>query len=153
MSTDYRATPEQWDSIEQCADGCESYSCILELRARIEALEACYKEDANCWSAVRASMHAIRARIEALEAAQKPPQDKLDRLIALDADDGDPIVMPSSPADSLIDRVSKAIYDAPNTHEGWRTEARAAILEVAAWLSKEPFGLSWATRLEREANQ
>ena len=40
MSTDYRATPEQWDSIERCADGSDPYSCILELRARIEALEA-----------------------------------------------------------------------------------------------------------------
>ena len=75
-------------------------------------------------------------RVEALEAAQQPHQDKLDRLIALDADDGDPIVMPSSPADLLIDRVAKALYDAPNTHEGWRSEARAAILEVAAWLTE-----------------
>ena len=37
--TDYRATPEQWESIERYADSI-SYSCILELRARIEALEA-----------------------------------------------------------------------------------------------------------------
>jgi hypothetical protein len=36
--TDYRATPEQWESIERYADSI-SYSCILELRARIEALD------------------------------------------------------------------------------------------------------------------
>jgi hypothetical protein len=41
----------------------------------------------------------LRARIEALEATQRPPhQDKLDRLMALNADDGEPIVLPSSRA-------------------------------------------------------
>jgi hypothetical protein len=39
MTNQHRATPEQWDSIERCADGSYPYSCILELRARIEALE------------------------------------------------------------------------------------------------------------------
>lgn len=40
---------------------------IEELRARIEALEACDKEDANCWQSVRASIHGLRERVEALE--------------------------------------------------------------------------------------
>jgi hypothetical protein len=108
MTKQHRATPEQWESIERYAGSSDPYSCILELRARIEALEA----------------------------AQQPHQDKLDRLMALNADDGDPIVMPSFPADLLIDRVAQAIYAAPNNAEGWRSEARAAILEVAAWLTE-----------------
>jgi hypothetical protein len=58
MTKPHRATPEQWADTEDYA-AINSYSCILELRARIEALEA----------------------------AQQPPQDKLDRLIALDRDD------------------------------------------------------------------
>jgi hypothetical protein len=37
--TDYRATPEQWEYIERYADSIFN-SCILEFRARIEALEA-----------------------------------------------------------------------------------------------------------------
>jgi len=37
--TDYRATPEQWESIERYADSIV-YSCIIELRDRIAALEA-----------------------------------------------------------------------------------------------------------------
>jgi hypothetical protein len=65
-------------------------------------------------------MHAIRTRVEALEAQQRPPhQDKLDRLIALDAaDDGEPIVAPS-PTGSLVERVAtdaelcKVYNDAP----------------------------------------
>jgi hypothetical protein len=40
VSTDYRATPEQWKFIERSADTSSTYSCILELRARVEALEA-----------------------------------------------------------------------------------------------------------------
>lgn len=52
----------------------------------------------------------------------------------------------------LMDRVAKAIYDAPNTHEGWRSEARAAILEVAAWLREQRY-LIPSTALTREANR
>jgi hypothetical protein len=91
--------------MERYAEPSYPYSCILELRARIEAVEA----------------------------AQQPPQDKLDRLIALDADDRAPIVMPRSSADSLVERVAKAIYNVPHDSEA---EARAAILEVAAWLTE-----------------
>jgi hypothetical protein len=101
----------------------------------------------------------LRSRIEALEAAQRPPhQDKLDRLMALDSDDGEPIVLPSSRADLLIDRVAQAIYAAPNNAEGWRSEARAAIREVAAWLRSEyprrdGYGTAWANLIEQEANR
>lgn len=122
MTKPYRLTPEQWESIE--------------LYAEDNAYDACFLE--------------LRSRIEALEAAQQPP--------LFTAEEVARIVAPSSPADSLIDRVAKALYDAPNNHEGWRSEARAAILEVAAWLRAEDdgllaFGLDWATRLQREANR
>lgn len=118
MSDHYRATPEQWETIEKYADSI-SYSCILELRARIGALEA----------------------------AQQPNSSAS---------------LTSSPADLLIDRVAKAIYYAPGTKEGCgRSGARAAILEVAAWLRAEPeghlgsglhHGLHYARRLEQEAH-
>jgi hypothetical protein len=125
MTNQHRATPEQWEAIERCAASSSAAGGIIELRARIEALEA---------------------------AQQRPPhQDKLD------GDDGEPIVMPSSPADSLVDRVAQVINDAPN-NEWWHDEARAAILEVAAWLRAESeghlgSGLHFARRLQQEANQ
>ena len=59
MTKQHKATPEQWESIERWAEDNVYDACFLELRARIEALEA----------------------------AQQPPQDKLDRLIVLDRDD------------------------------------------------------------------
>jgi hypothetical protein len=58
MTKQHRATPEQWEFIELYADSLDADACILELRARIEALEAA-----------------------------QPHQDKLDRLIAIDRDD------------------------------------------------------------------
>jgi hypothetical protein len=95
MTKQHKATPEQWAHAETCApEDFAGYACILELRARVEALEA----------------------------AQQPQQDKLDRLIAIDRDDSTEaaaqqpplftaeevarIVAPSSPANSLVDRVA-----------------------------------------------
>jgi hypothetical protein len=116
MTKQHKATPEQWAFVEACApEDFAGFACILELRARIEALEA----------------------------AQQPPQDKLDRLIALDRDD---------PAGSLVERVADAIA-AQATPAGIVNDrpARAAILEVAAWIRSELNGRLVADRLEREA--
>ena len=39
--TDYKATPEQWHELERHSHGSQPWApCILELRARVEALEA-----------------------------------------------------------------------------------------------------------------
>ena len=40
MTKPHRVTPEQWESIELYADDNVYDACFLELRARIEALEA-----------------------------------------------------------------------------------------------------------------
>jgi hypothetical protein len=41
MTKQHKATPEQWAYAETCApEDFASYDCILELRARVEALEA-----------------------------------------------------------------------------------------------------------------
>jgi hypothetical protein len=72
MTDQHRATPEDWglaksedDLVLMPAD-----ASLLELRARIEALEARDHENANCWDMARSGMGALRERIEALEAAQ-----------------------------------------------------------------------------------
>ena len=127
MTKQHKATPEQWDDAGAFAS--DTRACLLELRARVELLEA---------------------------TQQRPPhQDKLDRLIAIDGDDGEPIVMPSVkdsltvPAGSLVERVVDVLG-----HHGNGT-ARAAILEVAAWLKdgapqRCPLTARW---LEQEANR
>jgi hypothetical protein len=40
--TEHKATPEQWTQVENWAHS-PSFSCLLELRARVEALEAAAK--------------------------------------------------------------------------------------------------------------
>jgi hypothetical protein len=61
-----------------------------------------------------------------------------------------------APADSLVERVARAIYEAPNTHEGWRSEARAAIHAVVAWLRarypQSPEAGAIAFNLDQEAS-
>jgi len=41
MTKQHRAKPEVWAAVEKwCKDDMESFNCILELRSRVEALEA-----------------------------------------------------------------------------------------------------------------
>jgi hypothetical protein len=45
MMTEHKATPEQWDDVGAFAS--DTRACILELRARVEALEATSKPSPN----------------------------------------------------------------------------------------------------------
>jgi hypothetical protein len=72
MTKPHRLTPEEWETIELYAED-YSYAPLLELRARIEALEA----------------------------AQRPPQDKLDRLIA--QPQPEPVAPTNDELDGLFD--------------------------------------------------
>jgi hypothetical protein len=74
MTKPHRATPEQWESIERYAEDNVYDACFLELRARVEALEAA-----------------------------QPHQDKLDRLIAIDRDDPGNIIPEHSSRDMKND--------------------------------------------------
>ena len=119
MTKQHKATPDDWAQQEDWANrsAFPDSSCIIELRDRIEALEA----------------------------GQQSPQDKLDRLIALDRHD---------PAGLLVERVVGIIGLDP-VGDG---KARAVILAVAAalidWWDSEG-GSAWeaAKWLEQEANR
>jgi hypothetical protein len=105
MTKQHRATPEQWESIERWAEDNVYDACFLELRSRIEALEAAQPK--------------IR----------------------------------SGPESPLVERVANAIA-AQATSAGIVNDrpARAAILEVAAWM-REQRDLIASTALTREANR
>lgn len=67
MSTPHRATPEQWAKCDEYARSWSgAFNCILELRARVEALEAPQLEQAESH---RFCTDAIVRRVEALELA------------------------------------------------------------------------------------
>jgi head-tail adaptor len=72
MTNQHRATPEQWEHVQICAGMKQQIpwataDCILELRARIESLEAAQLEQAE---SNRFCTDAIVRRVEALEATQ-----------------------------------------------------------------------------------
>jgi hypothetical protein len=145
MSRDYKATPEQWAHQETWVNQNDAdAACILELRARVQALEAT-QEPTACPHIVSSDEGTSYCRLA------EQSQDKLDRLIELDRAE-------PAPADSLVERVGAAIFKQFESNAGNEAEARAAIREVAAWLRVEDdglltFGLDWATRLQREANR
>jgi hypothetical protein len=126
MTNQHRATPEQWDSIERCADGSDPYSCILELRARIEALETAQQP------------YLFRAE-EVASVVVPTVKESL-----------------TDPAGSLLERVADAIGAADDeglTNMTWSNHSRDAILEVAAWFRAERNSPETAAALEQEVNR
>ena len=84
-------------------------SCILELRARVEALEA---PQFRSWHPQGGKGH-LKIAVETTYGTSLTP----------------------SPAGSLVKRVGNAINNAPSgRYEDRDTQARAAIREVAEWL-------------------
>ena len=95
-------------------------------------------EDAGAFASdTRACLNELRARIEALEATQHPNSSAS---------------LTSSPAGSLVERVGNQMPLLPNGCVD-DASARAAILEVAAWLRLEISDWYGADRLEQEANR
>jgi hypothetical protein len=142
--TDYKATPEQWAQCEEFLSNPvvgASDACILELRARVEQLEANTKQ----W------------RTDHLRLANTCASLATDRLEffneLLPEDDNSQLTPNPSPLrSSLVERVQRAIHDVEFPHGN--DEARAAIREVAAWMREQHDGdLVAATVLEREAGR
>lgn len=141
-----------WSNLERVVDeGCGDVGdmCLLNLRARVEALEGKYEtmrlatldwgEDIDNHS--RWIDDQLK-RIEALEAAANDRQQNEDNERA----------MPDAPpADGLVQRVAKVIAETGWDTDSWEPEARAAIREVAAWIRQNEIGYAAATWLEREA--
>jgi hypothetical protein len=211
--TDYKATPEQW---AQCEDWVRSSvvgasdACILELRARVETLEAAAHKHIVETSS---NILALASRVEVLEAFQQQPepidQEENDRRFhacmdliknatpeqiraaaglperpaskvheiskplrltpnqvqqALDQlrPKSKPTPNPSQIRSSLVERVAIAISRCEDSScwddeaVNWEPEARAAIREVAAWMTSNPdvyFPPALVFALEQEADR
>ena len=137
MTDQHRATPEQWAYMhERTEAGLEMTSCILELRDRIEALEAAQLDKLD--------------RLIALDAADPTPDPAMTELRAASAE--------AQPG-GLVERVARSIERTVDFNpDSYAPEARAAIREVAAAAKERiaPFNpwLRWndvAQWLEQEA--
>jgi hypothetical protein len=130
MTKPHRSTPEHWATVERYAQQVSSTDdCLLELRARVEALEA----GATCPHVVTSGEGTSYCNLAV------NTQDKLDRLIEMDH-------AAPAPASSLVERVADAIVTKA-TSAGIVDDrpARAAIREVAAWLEGRNVGAGRAT--------
>jgi hypothetical protein len=147
MTDQHRATPEQdradpqaWKNVVvECIRGSSAAATILELRSRIEALEAAQLEQAESH---RFCTDAIVRRVEALEAP-------MTELRAASAE--------ARPAGGLVERVADILHVEAGFRDtgpdgSWDVEARAAIREVAAWLRAGRM-LHAAELLEQEADR
>jgi hypothetical protein len=162
--TDYKATSDHWNQVQKCADvvGSSDCSAILELRARVEALEAAaHKHIVE----TNSNIVALFTRVESLEAAERQASKvyeiskplkltakQQEELNALLRSNSKPSPNSSQIGSSLLERVVMAVGRDGETAR-WN-EARAAIREVAAWLREQHDGdLVAATVLEREAER
>jgi uncharacterized protein (DUF1778 family) len=183
--TDYKATPEQWEHVHICAGmkhqvPWATADCLLELRARIELLEAAAQKHIVETSA---NILALASRVEALEAAERQaskvheiseplkltPEQAQQITDLLTPNSSAPLTSsnyPAKPDGSLVRRVALAIsgveYGLELDEEAvnWASEARAAIREVAAWLIDRRRDDDWlapfeelAELLQEEADQ
>ncbi len=164
--TDYKATPEQW---AQCEDWVRSSvvgasdACILELRARVETLEAAAHKHIVETSA---NILALASRVESLEAAErqaskvyqiskplKLTSKQQEELNALLRPNSKPTTNPSQIRSSLVERVGAAIFEQFENNAGNEAEACAAIREVAAWMRENEVGYNAVRWIEQEIDQ
>ncbi len=180
--TDYKATPEQWvaDRYDWCKadteamDGDPAYRCILELRARVEALEGKYETQRlatlewgkdvdthaklidKLWKRVEALEVASRARlIEIIRlinavADQVPDRNKFLADTMADEDDAKPTPNSSQIGSSLLDLVAVCLNECGGG--SWHGQARAVIREVAAWLIDRRRDDDWLAPFEELAD-
>ena len=164
MKDQHRATDSEWYCLEArtCGDKADvvAYSCILELRDRIKALEASQPEhliDPEREKAAQELAQSAGFTPRWPAVAFAPRSHVFEGCAAsIEAPESATTAQPNHPEildTPLVDRVSFAICpDGQGT--GFRTEARAAIRAVAAWLrGQEGYGHGWAIRLEQEAER
>jgi hypothetical protein len=146
---DCKAKPEDWDT-----DLARWPEAILELRARVETLEAAAHKHIVETSA---NILALASRIEALEVGKRPAPKihEISKPLKLT-----PTPNSSQIGRSLVSRVALAIsgieYGLERDEEAvnWASEARAAIREVAEWMRSNPdhhFPPALVFALEHEA--
>jgi uncharacterized protein (DUF1501 family) len=115
----YKEMPEQWK-----ADAARWLDAILELRVRVEALEV-----------ANSARFMENLRLTNAVADQVPDRNKFLADTMADEDDTKPTANSSQVGGSLVARVERRIRHA---HEVGGFQARAAIREVAAWMTSNP---------------
>jgi len=139
--TDYRATPGQWAYQEHWAQEDGDAACILELRARVEALEAntkAWREDHLRLANTCAGMAEDRLEFfgKLLPDGESDPEGEIiDYYSKLAAQHPGKATFHQDL--SLVERIAGIICDNHAPVDLWYDDARAAINEVARWIDAE----------------
>ena len=157
--TNYKASPRAWADVDRLSGlGCPENQCILELRARVETLEAAAHKHIVETSA---NILALASRLEALEVAErqaskvyeinKPLQltpEQAQQIRDLLAPNSKPTPKDRQIGSSLVERVEGALMESVKEQGSM---ARAAIREVALWLDENTGGdAAWMLNQEAE---
>ena len=141
MADQYRATDLQWDRIKARTSDNVTYSTILELRDRIEALE---REAAM--NELRAASAEARPTVKARITRDR--DETGDYLIIHDASPNHP----AKPDSSLKGRIKSRMIDGIGST--WEETSASVLVEVAAWLRDHYGGTTASTDLlEQEAER
>ena len=173
MTDQHRATPEQWEELQTVSQSIlkmhAPHSCILELRDRVEVLEATYGSDASIPELSQSDVKA--AEIEWARTAPGMRSDATDRVLALQdqirdgalslADalkeiNGEPIER-TRRTTYLVEKIKVKMIKEQKNSNSWQALADAVLREVAEWLrseypQREGCGTAWANMLDNEAN-
>ncbi len=170
---DYKATPKQWAAIEELGLG-DYYgpACILELRARVEALEAAnYARHIDIIHLANAVANQVSDRAKFFadvtpdddDCQLNEEADIVDYYAALAAQHQGQAVFHEDPkpspnfsqiGSSLVVRVNDAVNSQVDFSDDALECTRVAIREVATWLREQHDGdLVAATVLELEAER
>jgi len=122
--TNHKATPDQWAYQEHWAQEDGDAACILELRARVEALEV----NTKAW-------REDHLRLANTCAGSDPEGEILDYYSKLAAQHAGKAVFHQK--SSLVERVAGIICENYSPVDLWYDDARAAINEVARWIDAE----------------
>jgi len=156
--TDYKANADQWAYQEHWAQEDGDAACLLELRARVEALEASTKQwrtDHLRLANTCAEMADDRIEFfgKLLPDGESDPEDEiLDYYSKLAAQHAGKAVFHQDP--SLLQRVCSVLEEqhvAGAVEKSWEPQARAVMLEIARWLETRAGGTRACWLLEREA--
>ena len=134
MADQHRATAEHWDLIGRMCHRAE-FSCLVELRDRVEALEAAASTEVR---------PTVNARIT------RDRDETGDYLIIHDASPN----YPEKPDSSLKGRIKSRMID--NIGSTWEEISASVLVEVAAWLREQKSYAPWALAaitLEQEAER
>jgi hypothetical protein len=125
MTNQHRATPEQWAAQKAWAVDDDDSSCILELRDRVEALEAAQQ---SASAPPREIELELTRKVLVGDLTLAEATERLAKSSQVAAQHG------PAPTDSLVERVAYLLDpDEPSCARG---TARAAIREVAAWINE-----------------